>query len=163
MALEMRPHVLHRVEIWCIRWQAFCPNFTLGRCEIVGHQPAAVNGCTIPDDQDALLDVTLKMPDKRHHLRPFDAAFVDLEVEAPQAQATDNGETFPTEALQQQGRLSAQCPSPCARRFGAQSAFVDEDDDALLTPRVFFSAGQVLRCQARTAFSSRSMARLSGR
>ena len=163
MVLEMRPHILHRIEIWRIRRQALCPHFALGRCKIVGHQPAAVNGRTIPDDQDALFDMTLQMPDKRHHLRPFDAAFMDLEVEAPQAQATDDREAFPTEALQQQGRLPAQCPSPCARRFGAQSAFVDEDDDALLTPRVFFSAGQVLRCQTRTAFSSRSMARLSGR
>lgn len=162
MIFEMPPHILHRVEIRCIGRQSLRLHPSFGRCKIVGHQFAAVNGCPIPDDQHALFDVALEVSDELHDLRPLDAAFVNLKVEAFEAQAAYDGKAFPTEALQQQRCLSTRSPRAGACRFGAQSAFVNEDDDAPLTLRVFFNSGQVLRCHARTAFSSRSMARLSG-
>ena len=117
----------------------------------------------VPDEEEAPFEMPLQVPDELHDLLALDAALVDLEVETPQAQPADDREALPAEALVQQWGLPAQRPGPHPRGPGAQSTLINKDDDAPLPPRVFFSAGQVLRCHARTCFSSRSMARRSGR
>lgn len=159
----MRPHVFHRIEFWSISRQPFRDNSATGSCETVSHQAAAMNGCPVPENEDAPFDVALQMLEKLHHLRALDAALVNLKIEAPQRDATDDGEALPVEAFVQQRGLSARRPCAHSCWLGAQSAFVDEDDGAALFSRVFFNIGHVLRFQVAMAFSSRSKARRSGR
>lgn len=106
--------------------------------------------------------MALKMTDKLDNLRTFDTAFLDLKVKAVQAQATDDGKALPVEALVQKGCLPAQGPGSGAGWPGAQSALINEEDEAFLAAGLFFKAGQVLRFQIRICLSSRSMARRSG-
>jgi len=98
-----------------------------------------------------------------YHLLAFDAACMDAEEEAPQGDASNDGEAFPVKGLMQHGRLPAW--SPCAHpvRSGAQPRLVDEDDGSLLPPRFFLMAGHSTRFQWAILGSSLSMARRSGR
>lgn len=108
-------------------------------------------------------DMPLEVPEKLDHLGAFDAAGVDLEIEPPERQSADDRKAFPVEGLVQHRGLTARRPSANPGRAGAQSTFVDEDDGAMLLAGLFFKAGQSTRFHRRMAFSSRSMARRSGR
>jgi len=163
VALEMRPHVFHRIEFRGIRWQCFEEDPSSGRSHIVPHQGTAMNGRSIPEDEQSSRDVPLEVPQEFDDLRAFDAALVNLEVESPQGQPADDRETLPIEALLQIGRLPSGRPSPRARRLGAQPTLVDEDDGASLPVGFFLISGHRDRFQRPMAFGSRSMARRSGR
>lgn len=105
----------------------------------------------------------LEMTKKRNDLRAFDAACVDLKIEPPQGQSTNDGKTLPVEGLLEHGRLPAWSPGAHPGWTRAQSAFVNKDDGPLLAAGLFFKAGHSTRCQRRMAFSSRSTALRSGR
>ena len=163
MRFEMPPHILDRIEFGCVSRQPFDQKAALGRGHIVFDQEAPVDRCAIPDDQYFSGNVALEMAQKLDGLETFDAAGMDLEIEPPEGQATDDRKAFPVEGLVQHRGLPAQGPSACPRWASAQSAFVDKDDGSLLLSGLFFKAGQSVRCQRRIAFSSRSTARRSGR
>ena len=96
-----------------------------------------MDGRAISDDGDASFDMAQQVLDDLNHLGAFDAAFVNLEVEAPQTQPANQRKAFPVEALKEQWRLAAWYPSAHTRGLGAQPAFVDEDDDPPLPSGVF--------------------------
>lgn len=162
VTLQMRPHVFHWIEFGSVCRQPLRDNSATGSPKIVADQSAAMDSRTVPEDEDAPLDMALQMRKELHDLLALDAALVDLKKEAPQCDAADDGEALPVEAFVQQWRLSAQRPSAHPSWLGAQSAFVDKDDGAALFFGVFFNIGHVLRFQVAMAFSSRSKARRSG-
>ena len=163
MGFEVPPHVFDRVEFRRISGQPLHLDSSLGGEDEVANQDASVNGCSIPDHKYFAWNVPLEMLQKLDNLETFDAAGVDLEVESPQGQGSDDREAFPIEGLLQQGRLSAgsPCASPCGA--GAQSAFVNKDYGSTLLRGFFLRAGHFTRCHFEMALPSRSMARRSGR
>jgi len=163
MRFEMSPHILDRIEFGRVSRQPFDPDATFGGSHIIFDQEAAVDRCAIPDDQHFTGNMALEMAQKLDDLEAFDAASMNLEIKPPKRQATNNGKAFPVEGLLQHRGLPTGCPGACPRGAGAQTAFIDKDDGSPLLPGLFFKAGQSFRCQRRTAFSSRSTARRSGR
>ena len=163
MRLEMPPHILDGIQFGRIRWQPLDLNPSTGGGDVVLDQETAMNGRTIPEDQQFPGNMALKMFQEFNHLKAFDAAGVDLKIKPPQGQTTDQRKTFPIEGFVEHRGLPARSPGAGARGASAQAAFVDEDDGPPLLPGLFFKAGHVTRCQRRMAFSSRSTARRSGR
>ena len=105
----------------------------------------------------------LEVAEKRDHLGTFDATGMDLKIEPPEGQSTDDRKALPVEGFVE--HWGAPTRGPCAdpRGAGAQAAFVNKDDSAALPGGFFFKAGQSTRFQRRIAFSLRSTARRSGR
>ena len=163
MRFEMPAHILDRIEFGRVSWQPFDDEPTFGGGHMVFDQQAPVDRCAIPDDQYFSRNMALKMAKKLDNLETFDAAGMNLEIEPPESQASDDGKAFPVEGLVQHRGLPTRCPSACPRGAGAQPALVDKDDGSSLLPGLFFNAGQSVSCQRRIALSSRSTARRSGR
>lgn len=91
--------------------------------------------------------MSLEMTQKFDHLEAFDTPRVNLAVETPSGQPTDDREAFPVEGLLQHRRLPTRSPSPRPGRSGAQSAFVNENDSSPLLAGLFFKAGHFTRFQ----------------
>lgn len=164
MLLEMRPHVFYRIELRGIGRQPFHGNASVGRGNELANHPRTMDGRPIPDDQQpGTFEMAVQCLEELHHLLAFDAAGMDAEEEAPQGDASDDGEAFPVEGLMQHGCLPARSPGAHTVRTGAQPRLVDEDDGALLSARFFLMAGHSTRFQCAILGSSRSMARRSGR
>jgi len=158
----MCPHVLDRVEFRRVGRKPLGEDHSLGGLKEAGHQLAAVDRRTVPNDQQTRLEVALEVLDELHHLRTLDAAGVYPKEEALESHAPDDGKALPSKALVEQRGLATRRPGPHACGFGAQTALVDKDDDAALAAGLFFSVGQIRRFQFPMAFSSRSKARRSG-
>lgn len=158
----MTPHVFDRIEFGCIGRKSFDYDASSGRSNVVFDQRTAMDWRPIPQDKHFSWNVTLEMAEKLNHLRAFDAAGMDLEIEAPKGKAANDGKAFPVEGFLKHRGLSARGPSAHAGWTGAQSAFVNKDDDPPLFAGLFFNAGHSTRFQRLMAFLSRSMARRSG-
>lgn len=163
MGFKMPPHVLDRIEFRRISRQPLDCQSTPCRRHVVLDQQTAVDRCPIPQDQYFPAHVPLEVLEKLNHLRAFDAAGMDLKIESPEGQPTDDGKTLPIEGFLQDRGLPSRRPGAYPCRAGAQSAFVDKDDGAPLLAGLFFKAGHSTRFQRRIAFSLRSTARRSGR
>lgn len=163
MGFEVRPHIFDRIEFRRVRGQSLDHDSTSRSSHVVFDQHAAMNRRTIPNDQDFSGNMPLEMLQELNHLGAFDAAGMDLKIEAPERKATDDRKALPVKGFMEHGSLPAQRPRPCPRGAGAQSAFVDENDSAPLLAGLFFNAGQVVCFHRRIVLSSRSTARRSGR
>jgi len=161
--LEVSPHILDWIEFRSVGRKAFHRDASSGTGHIVLHQTASMNRGTVPDDGQLSWNMPLEMPEELDHLRPLDAARVDLEVEPVQSQTSDDGEALPTKGLLDQRSLPTRCPGARPGGAGAQSAFVDKDEGSALFAGFFFIAGHSTRFQRPILASSRSMARRSGR
>lgn len=137
VGFKVAPHIFHRIEFRRIGGKPLDLDSTAGRENIISDQHAAVNGRSIPDDQDFPGDVPLQMLQKFNDLEAFNATGVNLEVKLPKGQTANDREAFPIEGLLEDGGLAARRPGARARRPGAQSAFVNKDDGAALLPRFF--------------------------
>lgn len=163
MVFEMAPHVFDGIEFRCICRQTLHPQLAFSGSHVVPHKCAAMNWCTVPNQQDFSTDMTPEMPEKFDDLGSLDTASVDLEIKLPQSQPSNNRKAFPVECFLKNRGLAFGCPCAHASRSGAQAAFVDEDDGSAFFAGFFFSQGHLTRIQWRTSFSSRSSARRSGR
>src|SRR5215203_2007042 len=161
--LEVAPHILDWIEFGGVGRQAFHKNAPTRGGDVSFDQETAVDGRSVPENQNVSRYMSLEMSEKINDLRALDAAVVNLKIEAPQGQAADDRKAFPVEGFLKDGRWPARSPGAHARGPCAQAAFIDEDDRPALLARLFFKAGQVLRCHCLMAFSSRSMALRSGR
>src|SRR3954454_19115118 len=123
---------------------------------------AAVDRCTIPDDQQRALDLTLERSQKVHDLLRANGSGKETKVELPEGQAGDDRELFPVETVLEHGRSSTQAPSTRHTRALRQTGLVYEDDGAAFAPGFFLSAGQVCRFQRAMSSSLRWVARFSG-
>lgn len=162
MLFEVSPQVFDRIEFRGVSGQPFHPEAPVALCQQRFDRLAAMNGGTIPDDQQ----FAGKMPQQRlEELRgalSIDAALVDPKVELPQREAGDDRQFIPIEGLAQYRRLAARCPRTHPMWPRAQPAFIDEDDGAALPPGFFLSRGHPTRFHSAMAFSSRSIARRVG-
>ena len=163
MGFEMPPDVFDRVKFRCIGGQALDLYSPPGGGDIILYQDTAVNGRPIPEQEYFAGKVPLEVSQKVDDLRAFDAAGVNLEIEPPKGQATNDREAFPIKGLLEDGCLSARSPGANPRRTGTQPAFVDKDDGSPLLTGFFLMAGHSTRRHFRMACSSRSTARRSGR
>lgn len=163
MGFEVTPHIFHWIEFRRIGGQPFDLDATLGRGDVMLNEQAAVNRRAIPDHQQLSRNVPPEMPEKFDDLRAFNAPGMNLEVEPPQCQTTDDRKALPVEGLLQDGCLSARSPGANPGGPGTQPAFVDKDESPPLLAGLFFKAGHSTRFHLRMAFSSRSSARRSGR
>lgn len=164
MLLEVRPQVLDGIEFGCVGGEPFGPHASPRRGRILADDSRTVDRRPVPYDQQAPpSEMALQDLEEVHHLRTPDAARVDAEVELEEREAGNHREALPMERLMQHGRLPPWRPGAHPVRTGAQSALVEEDDEALLAARFFLMAGHSTRFQRRMFFSSRSMARRSGR
>jgi len=160
--LEVSPDRLNRIEFWSVRRQA-----GNGQRSILMLQPrvdfaAAMDRCTIPDDQQGALDLTLERGQKLNDLLGANGAGKETEVELPEGQAGNGRDLLPVETVLEHGRASTQAPG--ARHTGAfgQARLVYEDDGAPFALGFFLNAGQVCRFQRTISPSLRWVARFSG-
>jgi len=163
VGFEVAPHIFHRIEFRRIGGKPFDLNSATGGKNVVTDQHAPVDGSPIPNQQHFPRNMPLQMSQKFNDLEAFDTARVNLEIELPESQTTDDRKTLPIEGLLEDGGLSARGPGARPCRAGTQAAFVNKDDGTALLPGFFFMAGHSTRCHFRMAFSSRSTARRSGR
>ena len=163
MLLPVTPDVFDGVQFRRVGRQIGGGNPALQFGDEVLHQAAAVRRQTIPHDQQRLTKVTHQGRKKIHDLFFLDGTGIDAKVEIPQSEPRSYRESLPIEVVLQDGGLSARCPGTATMRSLTQSAFVDEDEDAPLPARFFFSAGHTFFFQLRICSSLRSRARPSGR
>lgn len=163
MSFEVAPHILDRVEFRRISRQPFNHDAPLGGGYIVFDQHTPMDRCAIPDNQHFPGDMSLEVAQKLDDLETFNTTSMNLEIEPPERQATDDRKAFPVEGFVQHWGLPTRSPSARAGGPGAQAAFVDEHYGSSLLAGLFFKAGNSVRDQRRIAFSSRSTARRSGR
>ena len=159
----MPPHILDRIEFRSIGRKAFQNDVLAGGGDEILDQQTAMDRRTIPKDQNFAGDMSLQVPEELNDLGAFDTALMNLKIKPPQRQPSNDRKTFPVEGLVQHRCMSARRPSADTGRACAQPAFIDEDDGSPLLAGLFFKAGHSTRCQRRMAFSSRSIARRSGR
>ena len=74
---------------------------------------------------------------KVQHLLFLHRTGIDAKVEVPHREPSRYRQTLPIEVVLQNGRLSARRPSATTMRSLAQTAFVDEDQDAPFPERFF--------------------------
>ena len=163
MCFEMPPHIFDRIEFGGISRQPLDHDATPRGSHVVFDQQTAMNRRPIPEDQHFPWQVPLEVMEKLDHLETFDAPCMYLEIKPPERQTPNDRKAFPVEGFVQHRGLPTRGPSarPCGA--GAQSAFVDKDDETPLLAGLFFKVGHATRFQRRIAFSSRSTARRSGR
>lgn len=137
MGFEMSPHVFNRIDFRRIGWQTFDYNASSGGSHVVFNQPAAMNGRAVPQDEHFAWDMPFEVAEKLDHLGAFDAARMDLEIEAPKRQAANDGKAFPVEGFLEHRGLAARGPSAHPGWTSAQSAFVNKDDDSPLLAGFF--------------------------
>ncbi len=130
---------------------------------IVPHQAAAMDGRSIPNDQQLAANAPLEMLQKLYDLRAFDRAGVELEIKIPDGQSRNDREAFPVKVVLQHRSLAPWRPSSDPMRPLAQSAFVHKYYGSTLLERFFFISGQRTRFHCRIAGSSRCVARPTGR
>lgn len=99
VGFKVAPHIFHRVEFGRIGWKPFDLDSATGRKNIIPDQHAPVDGGPIPNHQYFPGKVALQVPQKLDDLKAFDAAGVNLEIEPPESQATDDRKALPVEGL----------------------------------------------------------------
>lgn len=119
MGFEMSPHVFDRIQLRRVGRQALHHHPPLGGGDILLDQAAAMNRRAVPQHHQFSGNVPLEVAEKLDNLKAFDAASVDLKVEAPQGQPADDREALPVEGFLEHRRLPARSPGPGPRRAGA--------------------------------------------
>ena len=163
MALEVAPQVFHRVEFWSVGRQPFDDHPSAGAGNMLRHQPAAVDGRPVPDDQKLPRDMALQVFEELHDLGALDGALVDLKQTAPQGQRPNDREALPIEGLLKHRGLAHGRPSPGPGGTRAQARLVNENDGAPLALGFFLMSGHSTRFQREIFFALRSIARRVGR
>lgn len=92
----------------------------------------------------------------------LDTALVQAEQTVAWGQPGNDRDVRPVEVKLDGGCLAFGRPGAYPRGAFADARLVDKNDQSSFSLGFFLSAGQVLRLQRCTAFSSRSIARLSG-
>ena len=163
MAFEVAPHIFHRIEFGSVGGQPFQGDPAPGGSDKVSHQDTAMDGRSIPQDENLSGNMPHQVLEKDNDLGTLEAAGIKLKVESPKSQSPNDGKALPIEGFLQERSLPARSPSPSPAGARAQAAFINEDDGLPLAAGFFFRAGHSTCFQRRMAFSSRSTARRSGR
>ena len=168
--LDVAPHEFGRIEVGRVAGQALNGQPRALRLQVRRHGAALMRRQAIPDqDETPTTKMTLELVQEADEGDVVVTARPRLEEEAAAAevpserQAHGEGELRPVEGMDQDGGLPARGPRAADGRPLRDSALVLEDDPGSATPSVFFTAGQRVVTQCRTAVSFRSFARLAGR
>jgi len=161
--LPVPPDVFHRIKFRSVARQVLGLDVAVGVADELLYERATMCRQTVPNDQQRTMNVTHQRLEEVDHLGSADPLGIEPEVEVAKGDAGGRRKLLPIEVECQNGRLSARRPSAAAIRLQAQSAFIDEDDRALLCLGFFLRAGQVVRFHVRIAFSLRSRAFPTGR
>jgi hypothetical protein len=135
--LPVGPEILDGIEFGRVGGEPFHVQPVGLRLEIGADDMAAVNGRTVPQQQDFARHLAVQCVEKADDLRALDRALVQLEGEVSRRQSGDGREAFPIEVEGQNGRLTAGRPRARPARPLAQSAFVAEDEGAPFAPGFF--------------------------
>lgn len=140
---EVRPQVFDGIEFRRVSRQRCKLQPPLGGGHELLDQPTAMDGSSIPKNQQWRVQVPQKCGQELDDLRALDGARMDLEIEIPQRHSRDDRKTLPAKSLLDHRSLAARRPSPHPVRARAQAAFVDEDNGASLPLGFFLRFGQV--------------------
>jgi hypothetical protein len=163
VVLPVPPQILHRIELRGIRRQVLnndC-SFLLGH-KLLNHA-ATVRFGPIPNHQQPLFDVTLKMAEKTNQLGTSNAARMQLKVKIPPSDPGHGRKRLPVKRILQHRGLSSGRPCPTAVRTLAQPALINEHYRAAFLLGFFLSSGQRRFFHRPMAGSSRWSARPVGR
>ena len=168
--LDVAPHEFGRIEIRRVARQALDGEPRALRVQVRRHGAALVRGQAIPDeDESTTTELTLELGQEADQRDVVVAPGPRLEHQVTAApvpaerQGHREGKLRPVEGMDQDGGLPARGPRAADGRPLRDAALVLEDDPGSATPSVFFTAGQRVVTQCRTAVSFRSFARLAGR
>ena len=168
--LDVAPHEFRRIEIRRVARQAFDGEPRALSLQVRRHGPALMRRQAIPDeDETTTSEMTLELVQETDQRNVVVAPGPRLEHQVTAApvpaerQGHREGELRPVEGMDQDGGLPARGPRAADGRPLRDAALVLEEDPGSATPSVFFTAGQRVVTQCRTAVSFRSFARLAGR
>src|SRR5690606_1256091 len=162
VSLQPRPQVLDRIELWRIGRQEGQLDCALSGIDVIAYQSTAVRSQSIPDDEQATLQMPAQRLEELDDLGAADCTVMESEQALAHAQAGDHRQLLPIEMELNYGRLASRRPGTHPSGPLRESGFVDEDNQSSFALGVFFRAGQVRRLQWAMAASSRSAARFSG-
>ena len=163
MLFEIAPDIFGGIEFGRISRERGGINLSPKAFEIFPDESAAVNHGSVPDDQQLAGQLSLEVFQELDDLRAFDGSRVKLEIKIPAGDTADDRKPLPVEIKCQHWGLPARSPSAHPVGFLAQTAFINEDKEAVFFQGFFLRHGQVSCFQRRMAGSSRWMARVVGR
>lgn len=140
--LEVSPQILGGIEFRRVGWQGGDLQTPLSGRDELFDQLAAMNGRSIPKDQEWGLQMAQECFQELNDLRTLDGARMDLEIEVPESYSRNDRKTLPAEGLLEHRGLAARCPGAHPVRTCAQATFVEEDDGAPFPGGFFFRFGQ---------------------
>src|SRR5579883_3290128 len=163
-SLEQIPHPFLRIQLWRISRQAFQMN-ALGtsRAQKVFDDTRAMNGSTIPNDQQFARNLTLKEAQKAHDIWPFVRMVLQPHEHPPiWRQTADSRKVIVGQGNRQNGRLTHWRIRAHSQRQEIKRRLVSKDNGTLFFLRLFFNS--VTRCSRHVwiACASCWLARLSG-
>lgn len=162
--LEVAPEPLVGVEFRCVGRQGFDGKAGAMLTDEVLHGFGFVGVEIVPDKDDMSANVAKQMAQEDQDLGRCDTSPADEDEKAPvEAHARDCRELRPGISMKQNGSLSARGPSPHPGGNKPETTFVGENQGGSESACFFLMRGQSLATQRRTASSSRSRARLTGR
>lgn len=160
---QMSPDVLHWIEFGSVSGEPLSQDMSVQTSDVVAHKLAAMRWQTIPNDQQFAGYRPHQVFEKQHDVRRLDGFSKEFKVEIPDGEASNERQRLPVEMMEQDRCLPSRSPGTAAMRSLAQSAFVDQDDCAVLLTGFFLRRGQVFFFHSWIATSSRSSARPVGR
>ncbi len=99
LMLEMAADVFGRIELGRVGRQLFDLEGTVQCFQTVAHESRPVRWQAVPDDQQRLSDLPAEGMQEFDDLRALDGAREESEVEAPQGDASDDGQLMPVEVV----------------------------------------------------------------
>ena len=125
-ALEVVPDTLVGIEVRGIGWQA-CEMEPL-RCtasEEVLDRLAAMDWCTVPDDEQVAWNLAQELPEESHHRRTPEGGVLDAGEQPPVGgDGADDGQVVIRQRRAQDGRLAARGIRPRHERQWIESGLV---------------------------------------
>jgi hypothetical protein len=162
--LEVGPDALVGVQIWSVArepLQLEPAGGSLGQ-EVLDRL-AAMDRCTIPDDQELAGDVAEQMLEKADDVWALVRSLLHLQEQPPvRSDATDDREVIPAQRQSEDGCLAAWGIGPDGGREQVEAGLVDPDDGSPLLVSPLFRAGQRSVRHASIAASFRWLARWTG-
>src|SRR6267143_4816214 len=106
MLFAVAPDVFHRIKLRRVGRQELQLNLAALLGDKLAHQPAAVDGQSIPNDGELDTEVALEVCQELDHLGSFDAADKKTKVEIPHGDSGHGRKALPVEGVLQDWSLA---------------------------------------------------------
>ena len=163
MFFQMRPDVLDRIEFRSIGRESVGQNAAIQTADVVAHNPAAMRGQAIPNDQQFTGNRPLQVFKKQHDVGRLDGFGEEFEVEVPEREPSNQRQGCQLKWWNKTGVWPRRSPSAAAMGALTQSTFVDQNDRAAWLAGFFLIPGHAFFFHCSIAAWSRSRARPTGR